>query len=129
MWWSRAGELHPGGGGGSVDRDGGSGFGGVVLASWRQVAAVDLSTETAAVGVVESCWRAASRWRRWICRQRRRQWLWWSRAGELEAGGGGGSVDRDGGSWCFDVMLVSLRQEAVVDLSTETAAVTLVALC
>ena len=39
-----------------VDRDGGSGCGGVELASRRQAAAVDASTETAAVGVVEwSC--------------------------------------------------------------------------
>ena len=49
------GASEAGGGGGSVDRDGGSGFGGVVLASMRQLAVVDLSTETAAVTLVASC--------------------------------------------------------------------------
>ena len=69
----------------------------------RQVAAVDLSTETAAVTLVESCWRAGGKRRRWNC------------------GGCGGSVDGDGGSECGGIARVSQLQE--VDLSIETASV------
>ena len=41
MWWSRSAESYAGGGGGSVDRDGGSGCDGVELGIRRQAAAVD----------------------------------------------------------------------------------------
>ena len=121
---SLAGESEAGGGSGSVDSDGGgSGCVGLVLASRRQAAVVDWSTEAAAVSVLESCWRAGrmqlrrirrQRWRQWVCwesswrversrrrrilRQRRRQWVCLSRAAESVAAGGGASVDRGSGS-------------------------------
>ena len=82
----------------------------VELTSRRQAVVVDASTETAAVGVVESSWRVGGRRRQWMRRQRRREWVWWSRAGELEAGDGGGSVDRDGGSGSVGVELACRRQ-------------------
>ena len=109
--------------------------------------ALDPSTETAAVGVVKSCWRV-SRWQL-NCRQRRRQWVWWSRAGESGDGGGGGTVDTEVaaerllesvwrvtgqacGSGCIDkgdgngcggAELVRLMQAVRVDASTKAAAV------
>ena len=104
---------------------------GVIESSWgvgdrrlRWMELANSSTEAAAVGVVESSWGVGGRWQWWIRRQRWWQWVWWSRAGEWEAGGGGGSVDRDGSSWCGGVKLSSLMKVAVVvDLSTEMAAV------
>ena len=45
VWWSRAGEFGEGSGSGSVDRDG------------VKAAAVDLSLQSATVGVVQSSWR------------------------------------------------------------------------
>ena len=58
VWWSRAAESDAdGGGGGCNDRDGGSGCVGVELPSQTQTAAVDASTDTAAVGMVKSSGR------------------------------------------------------------------------
>ena len=104
MSWSLAGESADGGGGGCVDRDGSSGYVGVLLASRRQAACRGIK-------------------RKWICRQWRRQWVCLARAGESEAGGGGGWGDRGGGSGCVGVLLASWTNAAAVDPSTEVAAV------
>ena len=111
MCLSLAGESEAAGGDGCIDRDGGNEFIGVNLASWAVAAAADLSTETAAVGVLKSRWRVGG------------SGHWWSRAGESEAGGGGGSVDRDGGSGFVGLELASRAMAAAVDGPTWTAAV------
>ena len=75
-------------------------------------AAVDQSTETAAVTSLQwslGVWRR--QWR-WISRQRRRQ---------RPRCSGGGSVDRDGGSGLVAVELTRLGTRAAVDRWTETA--------
>ena len=73
--------------------------------------AVDLLTET------------ASRRLCLICRHRRRQWVWWSRADDSGEGGGGdgGSVDKDGVSECGAVKLASVAKAVVVHLCIQTA--------
>ena len=96
-----------------MDRDGGSGCGGV--GSWRaggrNAAAVDLWTETAAVGVVVATDDGSGYGGVEVASRRKvaavdpstemaAVGVVESGAGKLEEGGGGGSVDRDGGSGC-----------------------------
>ena len=71
--------------------------------------AVDLSTQSVSVGVVQSSRREWQKLLRWICRQRRRQC------------GCGGSFDTDTASGCGAVEQASVLKAAAVDLSTETA--------
>ena len=70
-----------------VDGDGGSGVDAVELTSLAAMAMVDQSTETAAVVLMHWSCRVWRRRRQWISRQRRRQWVCWSQAGQPDGGG------------------------------------------
>ena len=75
-----------------------------------KAAAVDLSTKTLSVGVVQSSWRVWARRRRRMCRHSQRQ------------AGRGESVDRDGVSGCGAVEPTTVVKAATVvaaDLLTE----------
>ena len=92
---------------------------GVELKHLEMAVAVDRSTETAAVASLQwscSIWR---RRRRWIGRQRRRQWRRCIRAEAPGDSTGGGSAYADGGSGVVAVVPMG----SAVDRSTETTAV------
>ena len=92
---------------------------GVELKHLEMAVAVYRSTETAAVASLLWC-----RWgRRWIGRQRQRQWRRCSAALVSDDGGSVGSVDGDGGSGSVAVKLRLLTTAAAVDRSTKTPAV------
>ena len=97
VWCSRAGECGESCVYGSVDRDS------------VKLAALDLSTQTATVGVVQSSRRVTCKRLRWICRLRRRLCSC------------SGSVDTVGVSGCGAVELATVVKAVAVDLSTETA--------
>ena len=96
--WHRSGpgdESADRGSGGSVDRDAIHGTDAVEVTSAAVTAAVDLSTEMAAVVWLQSHRHVQRRLRWSICRPRRRQWHRCSRSAESDDRCSSGSVDRD----------------------------------
>ena len=123
MWCSRADEAGGSAGSGAVDKDSVSGCGAVELPRLVAVLAVEPSTETESVDVLQSSCRAWWQCWQWNRRQRRRLWVWCSRADE--AGGSiSGAADSDAVSGCVAVELTSLAPAVVtVEPLTETPAV------
>ena len=122
-----SGAVESGGGascGGLVDRDSDSGVDTVKLTSLVAAALVVRSTETAAAASMQqSCRVWLRRRRQWISRQRRRQWRRCSGGVRSGCGGSGGQVDRDSGSGIDAVEVSGLVALAVVAQLIETAAV------